>query len=86
MQCDKFAIGRTDAPDLFFAAEAGVAVAPCLLVLFSASSRPMSPLRGPRTIVVLCANAGLPSLGWCIVMRAIPNCPAAAILGLCVVL
>ena len=40
MQCDKFAIGRTDAPDLFFAAEAAVAVAPCLLAL-------SAPVAGP---------------------------------------
>ena len=32
MLSDKFAIDRTDAPDLFFAAEAAVAVAPCSLV------------------------------------------------------
>ena len=87
MPSDEFAID-VKTPRTYSSHLLGVADASLFAVVLSPSVLTMSFLRSHRSTVVLCATAGLPSLGLlCSVVYSIPRCQAAdAILGLCVVL
>ena len=92
MPSDEFAID-VKPPRTYSLHHLGVAVASLFAVILSPSVLTMSFQRSPngavsRSTVVLCATAGLPSLGLlCNVVCSIPMYLAAdAILGLCAVL